>query len=96
MSDLLDKLPNERPDPTAADAAYWNEALAPCGPSRSGVVVSVSCETGTGYVREDGDDLVLSPMSRLGVGAVFDALSEGTRVIYAVNSHGVVVSLERE
>jgi hypothetical protein len=86
-------LETKRPEPTAADDQYWLKVTSPTGPVIKGVVVSVSPELGTGYVRAS-ESGALYLLARKVLHKAFDSLKAGAEVKFRENGHHAVASLQ--
>jgi adenosyl cobinamide kinase/adenosyl cobinamide phosphate guanylyltransferase len=81
----------KKPEPTQADLALQNAVRQRIGKKRTGRVVVISREVGTGYVQEDQTGVYFS-FARKFLPA-FDALKEGMAVEFYENGHNAVAEL---
>jgi len=87
-------LTNPRPEPTEADAAYWRQVRTPVGPAMDGVVISLSFELGTGYVRAAKSGQLYLLARNVLSQKIFDHLETGASVTFRENGHKGVAHIE--
>jgi hypothetical protein len=87
-------LTTPRPEPSEADQAYWHDVKQAVGPLKSGVVLSVSRELGTGYVKEAETDFLYLLSRRVISAPVFDTLEAGMPVQFRENGNRAVATIK--